>query len=187
VVLALSHPFYALPGAIHQDLGAWAALNTLAHELFHIGYNDTFAPPGEEGEREVATEALYALQDEGMATYVSYDLTSFYPIPLEWHHHQMRSEIWVRSLIGRLNPLLAQAASPSPRERAAAERALVELGYSRGAFYAVGGFVARAIDRELGREALVDTVRRGPLAFIETYNRVVQPDLQIHWPATVRE
>jgi tetratricopeptide (TPR) repeat protein len=81
----------------------------------------------------------------------------------------------VSLLIDRVNRLLDQA-TIIPEEQA---MAAAFQGINGRALYVVGAHMARTIDRELGREALVATVAAGPRSFIRAYNSVADESQRI--------
>jgi tetratricopeptide (TPR) repeat protein len=151
-------------------------LNTLSHELFHIGYW-RYQPH----QREIWPQsyslkaALVTLQNEGMATYSQEPINAYYPAWLERDLLVSQSELFVRFLIGRVNTFLTQAQS-MPEDEVIR---IVYSGLNQQALYSVGAHMARTIDQELGREALAETVAQGPRTFIRTYNRLVSEDWRI--------
>ena len=60
---------------------------------------------------------------------------------------------------------------------------IYDMIWSRGvrerAFYIVGGYMAKRIDKELGREAIIGTIGKSPRHFVDTYNRLKNYDIQI--------
>ena len=44
-----------------------------------------------------------------------------------------------------------------------------------------GGYMAGRIEDQLGREALVDTAKIDPIAFIETYNSVAEEGMELNF------
>ena len=53
------------------------------------------------------------------------------------------------------------------------------IGVEQRAFYVLGAHMARTIDENLGRDALADTIARGPRSFVSTYNNVVEEQQRV--------
>lgn len=150
--------------------------NTLNHELFHIGYW-RYQPY----QREVWPQsyslksALVILQNEGMATYSQELSNASYPAQLEVDFQLSRRPIVLRLFIKRVNNLLQDAAT-LPEDDVIRE---LYSGLNQRALYAVGAYMARTIDQELGREALAETVAHGPRSFVKAYNQLVDESWKI--------
>ena len=84
--------------------------------------------------------------------------------------------------MGQMNTLLASIDSLPPdkfRER------MWNVGVQWRALYITGGHAARTIDRELGREKLVEAMRSGPRTFVSMYNSVAADgERLIEYPLT---
>ncbi len=160
-------------------------LNNLVHEIFHVGYSKS--RPGRT-EPKLENEQLYgmldALQNEGLATYVAYRAQAMFPAPGERDYPLLDSPADVRRLRGMLNGLFAQVGTAS-------EEQVTRWAWSRGVtmrgYYVVGAHMARTIDAALGREALIDTVRRGPVSFVRTYNTLVPQEERVLVPGVTEE
>jgi hypothetical protein len=181
IAYALSHPLYVGAAIVYEQTGAATVYNLLAHELFHIGYSDTFELSTEEHRKnEIVIDMLIALQNEGMATYVSYTLTSIYPAPFEWFHYLIDSELVVRSLIRQLNELFERAdTKPTGAAYDEIYREIAVVGYRRNGFYIVGAYMAMTIEDKLGKEALMQTVADGFYSFVRVYNSVAEEGMKI--------
>ncbi|MBL7169264.1 hypothetical protein ISS40_11380 [Candidatus Bathyarchaeota archaeon] len=161
IVVNLSHPQFL-------EAGENLILNVIAHELYHFGFHahqDTGSEtPPDASPRELADHALWWLQNEGMATYASYNLTDTYPAD-------------VRRLTGSVNEILT-AASTQPRNTL--RETLWTKGVKERAFYVVGAHIARTIDREKGREALISLIHEGPRSYAEAYNALAPRDMTLN-------
>ena len=155
-------------------------LNTLVHEIFHVGYSKSRP---HRTEPRLADEQLYGmvenLQNEGLATYVGYRAQEIFPAPGERDYPMLDDPAQVRRLRTLINGLFAQVgvASRENLERWAWSRGVTMRGY-----YVVGAHMGRTIESELGREALIDTIRRGPVSFVETYNALVADGDRVRLP-----
>lgn len=90
-----------------------------------------------------------------------------------------------RAYIADLNELFAIAQTrPSGDAYADTYRKIGVIGYNREGCNIVGAYMAAQIERELGRDALIATIRDGYQAFPDTYNRLVDDEMQIRWSPT---
>lgn len=182
IVISLSHPLFVGASTLHLDTGLSTIYNILAHELFHIGYWEDFGVSTEEHrQNEVVIDMLIALQNEGLATYVSYLLTENYPAPFEWSYYFVDSEVVVRRYIGQLNELL-EIAETKPVGTAYEDiyRRIGSFGYRRNGFYIVGAYLAKTIEAQLGREALIQTVGSGGFySFVRVYNSIAEEGMKL--------
>lgn len=187
VVFSLSHPLLMGTAWLYEPTALSSFYNLALHELFHIGFSHSFTPPSleEHMENEVVIDMLIALQNEGVATYISYKLNPIYPSPFEWTIYLVDRESVVRLYIKEMNKLFAIARTkPTGEAYDDIYRRISALGYRRMGFYIVGAHMAMTIEEELGKEALIQTVSNGYYAFADTYNRIAEKDLQMQWAAT---
>jgi hypothetical protein len=151
--------------------------NILSHELFHIGYFDFQPYQTEVWSDFYPTKVLLTvLQNDGLAVYTQYLLSSLYPGRAEIDFLIIKNSFLVKILINRVNGLLQETDVLSINE--AVLRAFT--GKNQRALYMVGAYMAQTIDENLGREALVETVRKGPRSFITTYNTVAKDGMEIY-------
>ncbi|MBE0594563.1 MAG: hypothetical protein IH616_19425 [Gemmatimonadales bacterium] len=155
-------------------------LNNLVHEIFHVGYSNS--RPGRT-EPKLENEQFYGmlddLQNEGLATYVAYEAQGMFPAPGERDYPMLDDPAQVRRLRNLMNGLFAQTGTVS-------EDQLTRWAWTRGVtmrgYYVTGAHMARTIDAELGREALIDTIRQGPVSFVRRYNTLVPEEDRIVVP-----
>ncbi len=159
----------------HNDAGI--ILNNLVHELYHVGYGFNRSYRNEvELDNDQIYSMLDALQNEGIATYVGYKALSIFPTGIEKDYQLLESESDVQRLLTALNHLFSQAEGLNPdslRTKA------WDVGVMQRAYYIVGAMMARTIDQQMGRDALVNTIRTGPLNFVSTYNSVTSKDRKV--------
>jgi hypothetical protein len=159
-------------------------LNALVHELFHVGYSQM---RGRRSEPQHASPQVYQmlddLQNEGMATYVGYRAIAAFPAPDEIDYRLLDDEHDVLRLFGEVNTLFGTVGKVSPGKL---RKLAWKTGVTRRGYYVVGAAMARTIDSRLGTDRLVETLAHGPLAFVASYNslvdvaqRVAVPDGQI--------
>ena len=113
---------------------------------------------------------LDALQNEGLATYVAYEAQTTFPAPGERDYPMLDDPAQVRRLRMLLNGLFAQVGTASADQvtRWAWTRGVTMRGY-----YVTGAHMARTIDAARGRDALIATIRQGPVSFVRAYNTLV--------------
>jgi len=179
IIVNLSNPQFLKAG---DDL----ILNIIAHELYHFGFHShqRHVPiPSEATPKEITKHILWWLQNEGMATYASYSLTDIYPT-----HGAARDYILldnpndVRKNIETVNEILSSTTNISRDE-------FVKLIWKKGvrerAFYVVGTHMARTIDQEVNREALILLIKKGPLSYIQAYNDASPKKMKLFLPTHV--
>lgn len=136
-------------------------------------------------ENEVVIDMTTALQNEGIATHISHQLTTRYPSPFEWFLYIVDVKPVVRLYINKINDLLAVAQTrPTGEAYEDIYRQIAALCYQRKGFNIVGAAMAREIESKLGREALVETVSGDVYAFVRVYNSVAEEDMKIQWEET---
>ena len=185
IAFSLSHPLLANTAFVHESTGLSAFFNLAMHEFFHIGFANRSVHPTEEQlmNNEIVVDVLHVLQNEGMATYLSYKLVPEYPTPFEWFTYLLDHKMIVRMYLNQINDILLDG-SPAPplgEEYNELYRRVGRVGYRWKGLYIVGGYMAMTIENELGHDALVQTVEDGFYSFAETYNALVDEDLQILW------
>ncbi|MEJ2758766.1 MAG: hypothetical protein P8046_09835, partial [Anaerolineales bacterium] len=185
ITFSLSHPLLANTTFIHETTGLSAFFNLALHEFFHIGFANSSDPPSEEQlkENEIVVDVLHVYQNEGMATILSYNLASEFPTPFEWFIYMLDREAVVRFYLNRINDILLDG-SPAPplgEEYNKLYRRIAKVGYRWKGLNIVGGYMAMTIENELGHEALVQTIEDGFFNFAETYNTLVDEDMQVRW------
>ncbi len=151
--------------------------NTLSHEMFHIGYFDFQPYQTEVWSDFYPTKVLLTvLQNDGLAVYTQYLLSSLYPGRAEIDFLIIKNNLLVKILINRVNGLLQETDVLSINE--AVLRAFT--GKNQRALYMVGAYMALTIDENLGRDVLIETMRKGPRSFITTYNTVAEDGMEIY-------
>jgi hypothetical protein len=184
IVFSLSHPLFANAQIIHEPTGLSSFYNLALHELFHIGFGDAFEGPSleEHIENEVVIDILIALQNEGIATHISYQLSSTYPSPFEWFLYLIDQKPIVQAYINGINELLSIAQTkPTGKAYDDIYRQIGSLGYRWKGLNIVGAYMAMTIETEFGRAALAQTVSGEYDDFTETYNSIADKDMKIHW------
>ncbi len=152
--------------------------NMFVHEVFHRGFVSVYRLSGNPNPETDPIRRMYlALQNEGIATYVAYEARAVFPQIGEvgrslvaGDYDMLESAEEVDRLFNELVGLLSEAPDMAVEEL---QQRSWEVGVRRRAYYVVGAHMAAAIDKALGREALIGTISIGPLAFLEVYNAVV--------------
>lgn len=166
------------PNHFHWLGSSARILNSVVHEVFHIGFggNQMFRAEHDLENQELNSQ-LTSFQNEGLATYVAYKALPTFPASGEKDYAMLEDPSKVQQLREELNRLFARAESMSP-ERLRKET--WNLGVQRRAYYVVGAHMARTIDDKLGPETLVDTILRGPRFFVGTYNSVAEAGMHMY-------
>jgi hypothetical protein len=152
-------------------------LNSLIHEIFHIGYDHCCKI---RSANSLIDETLYRilnkLQEEGMCTYVAYRALSSFPAPDERDYYLLNYGDKVRYLLNDLNSLLSKA-NKVPRDT------LEKIAWNKGvisrAYYVVGAYMCKEIEESLGRKILIETLTQGPISFINQYNSISEEKMLI--------
>ena len=184
IAFALSHPLFRYAGLLHEPTALTTFFNLALQELFHVGYSESFKRPSLEElkENEIVIDMLIGLQNEGIATHIEHELSAQYPAPFEWFLYILNSKTIVRWYIHGMNPLLEEAmAKPTGDAYQDLYRRIGALGYRRKGFYIAGAYMARTIEKELGREALTQTISDGYESFADLYNSLVEEEMRIQW------
>lgn len=184
IVFSLSHPLFVAAAMIHEPTGLSTFFNLALQELFHTGFVTNYQWPSieEHRENEVVIDILINLQNEGMGTHIEKQLFEQCPSPFEWFLYLVDKKTVVRWYIEEINKLLAIAKTKP--EGAAYEEIYSRIGdlcYRKKGFYIAGAYMARTIEKTLGREALTGTITQGYQAFADAYNSLVEKDMQINW------
>jgi hypothetical protein len=177
-------PYFALHSNVvmNTDVSSYFGktsifFSLLSHEIFHIGYFD-FQPYQTEVWSDFYPTKVFltTLQNDGLAVYTEYLLSSEYPAPTKPELLLLSSKLAVNILINRVNDLLQETDVLSEEE--IMNKAF--SGINQRALYVVGAHMARTIDEALGRDVLVETVGKGPRSFIATYNTVAEDGRRIY-------
>jgi hypothetical protein len=155
--------------------------NLLIHELFHNGFvqhQRSVAPNDATDGSKLFQALLWQIQNEGLATYVAYRTKP--PDLVFGDYELLRKSAEVtkrfaqcRSLLGDIHAASAQSLS-ALRERLWRECNVDRLSYL------VGATMADRIEQRSTVSALANTVKHGPSAFLEAYQRTSpSPELSL--------
>jgi len=153
--------------------------NLMIHELFHLGYirHQQGRSPMEAADGAALLTAMqWAVQNEGLATYVAYRAR---PTGLALDDYRLlENPDEVRARFARCRALMDDVRRASPDALGVLRRRLYEDGNVGRVTYVVGATMAARIEAKSGRGRLVDTIVRGPRAFIDAY-RATTPDAEL--------
>lgn len=151
-------------------------LMTVAHEVFHAAfalYKDS--SPLWRRYNAAHQGPLYDLislvQNEGIAYYLSLEERIGRALPLDWHERMTESFRIFNRNAGRLI-----SGRLTPRETADIIYSANLSGYWESYGSMVGMSMARAVDLTLGRDALIETIRDGPLDLFRKYHDMTEYD-----------
>ena len=171
VVINVLHSHY-------KDKSADDLMNTIVHEVFHIGYGKNRSYRTEiELENVNIYDILDSFHNEGMAVYTAYKAQKFFPAPDEEDYILLEDPKEVKRLLKILNDFFSKANSLSEDEL---REKSWDVGIMKRGYYVVGSFMAKTIDEQSGRESLIETVKKGPMSFISTYNQLVEPEMHVY-------
>ena len=160
-------------------------LNSIVHELFHVGYSKARE---HRTEPRLDDEQLYgmldALHNEGVATYVGYEAQALFPAAGERDYAMLDGRAEVGRLRNLLNGLFAQMRTAHPEQIA---RWSWARGVTMRGYYVVGAHMARTIEAKQGRDVLIGTIAQGPVAFLRTYNALVPAGERLVVPGVTDE
>ena len=180
----LSHAFMmdgmivadVLNGYYHNDPDH--LFNMLTHECFHIGYgyNRYLREEIELDNDFIYNTMLDALQNEGMATYVGYLSQDFFPAENEIDFRMLDNPVEIKRQFDAVNDLFSAA---EHMQVDSLRKKSWDVGVMQRGYYITGAHVARTIDDQRGRDALIETITMGPLAFVDTYNGLVDETMKV--------
>lgn len=173
IIMNLAHSTWG-----NKDVGL--LLNILVHELYHGGFHhhqkavDTDPSMSKE---EILEHIMWWLQNEGIATYVSYKAQYLFPIKKDVPDYRMLENMpELMRLSENVNSILTKY-EEEPYDK------VIEMLWRKGvqerAFYVVGAYMSKKIEEEKGRGALIETIGKGARYFIDTYNDLDLNDFKI--------
>jgi tetratricopeptide (TPR) repeat protein len=120
---------------------------------------------------------LSDFQNEGITTYMAYKAQAFFPAKYENDYNLLENKDTVFELLSNLNTLFKNAVSIAVDQL---QKKSWELGVEERGYYVVGAYMAQIIDEKKGRDELIETILKGPITFIRTYNALVDKNKQIY-------
>jgi hypothetical protein len=152
-------------------------LNVLVHEIFHVGYSYC-RDMRTEGklDNETLSGMLDNFQSEGVCTYIGYRALPLFPAPDEKDYKLLDDMAEVRRLLEDVNSVFSKVGEiPSEEiQKLAWEKCVIGRGY-----YVVGAFMCKVIEKQMGREALIETLTTGPVSFVKLYNSLVEDEMKV--------
>ncbi len=151
-------------------------LGVVAHEVFHAAFADyqDHAPQwiAYNRSRRAPVDELFRLtQNEGIAYYLSLDQQGRGYVPRDWY--EQAKEIFA---VFNRNAAALMAADLTPERASQLIRSANLSGYHESYGARCGMFMAREIDRQLGRAALIETIAKGPEDMLSKYSRLAERD-----------
>jgi hypothetical protein len=148
------------------------------HELHHVGFMSYHAPPKISAIKtcgDILRLVEYSTQLEGMAVYAAYQRRSDEHalsddddyIALQGDTTMRRDEMLYWEDFHRLEARTAQPADADARA------VITRMSSGDRLWYRVGARMAQRIEAASGRQKLIELIKQGPAAFIETYKALV--------------
>jgi hypothetical protein len=142
-------------------------LNTMVHELFHVGYSYC-RDHWDEIEKTPFISIIENIHNEGICTYVAYKAQDIFPAPDEKDFQILDDSEQVRFHISEVKEILFKINDLSEQEL---DKLCWDKGVIGRSFYVVGAYMCQVIDENEGREGLKRILLEGPLSFLDTFNR----------------
>lgn len=158
-------------------------LNTVIHELFHVGYRlntpDIDYLESEPANRDQFIAFHYAyLFNEGMATHVAYRALDLFPSEYKHEDYKLlEEETDIRKAINAINDLLEMTQTMSVEKQL---ESLWDIGVMQRAYYVAGAYICGAIEEKYGQDYLSVLVSKGGLDLVQEYNKIAAPGLEIN-------
>ncbi len=151
-------------------------LGVVAHEVFHAAFGaykdrSTLWRDYAEHHRSPFHRLVDLTQNEGIAYYLSMEQHGPGAVPRDWNTKSRES---FTTFTRRAAELLSRSLTP-PRASAILREANLS-GFWESFGSMTGMLIAREIDRQLGRAALIETIEKGPLSFFAKYDLLTRRD-----------
>lgn len=149
--------------------------NLIIHELFHQGFNKCKPKMFENSSKDSVIYQIYNdLQNEGMATYVGYKALKDFPHcrndMLKDDYKLFENNEEMNALLNKMNGVFKKTLTLREKEL---KDTLWQIGSTDRAYYVIGCYMSKIIDEKLGRNALIETISKGPQSFLHAYNSLV--------------
>jgi hypothetical protein len=159
----------------HWKFNVDNVVHLMLHEIYHVGYSShqpTIPLEEEMTTQKILDHICWQLHNEGLATYISYKSLS--PFPGEEKDYDLLGKQGeVVRLLGNVKHLIEDVKNKPANE---VQDSVIQIGITERAFYVAGAHMARTIEENLGKEAIVKSVKEGSRHFIEIYNSIAKPD-----------
>lgn len=146
-------------------------LNTMVHELFHVGYSYCRDQRKIETEDSPLRNILENIHNEGVCTYIGYKAQDIFPAPDEKDYHMLDDVEEVKNHLKDVNVILSKVGKITENELS---KLAWDIGVIGRSFYVVGAHMCRIIENQAGKEALIQTLLDGPTTFFDLYNSLVK-------------
>lgn len=151
-------------------------LSAMVHELFHVGYSYCEELRAQATEASAAYDILRSIHNEGACTYVAYMARDIFPAPDEKDFQYLDDPAAVDRHLAEVNRILGCVGAVTEEEL---QRMTWDIGVVGRSFYVAGAHMCRAVEAELGREALKKTLLEGPAFFVALYNEASESSRRI--------
>ncbi len=150
-------------------------LNTMVHELFHVGYSycrDQWT----DVEETPFMSILENIHNEGVCTYVAYKAQDIFPAPDEKDFHMLDDPDEVRKHTNVVRDIFSKIGELPEEEL---DKLCWDEGVIGRSFYVVGAYMCKVIDDNEGPDGLKRTLLEGPREFLTSYNKYAKNAMKI--------
>ena len=151
-------------------------LNTIVHEIFHVGYSFCEENMAEKPDETSLNDVLRNIHNEGICTYVAYKARNIFPAPDEKDFHYLDDIETVNTHFNNVNYILGEIGNLPEEEL---DKLIWDVGVIGRSFYVVGAHMCQVIEDLYGKAILVETLSQSPKKFIEIYNQKANPKRKI--------
>ena len=144
-------------------------LNTMVHELFHVGYSYCENLRGDKEEGQLI-DILRNIHSEGVCTYIGYMAQVIFPAPDEKDYDMLNNSKDIQRHHKNVNEILSKIGILSREDL---DKLSWDTGVMERSYYVTGAHMCRVIEEKAGKEVFKRTLLDGPRAFFETYNGLV--------------
>jgi len=156
-------------------------LNLMTHEIYHIAFETQlgkYRPNLEiKTNQQLIKNIAWLLLYEGLATYVGYKALAIFPAPISEdqksagsYDYKMIDDLEdvrtafddINELIKKVPTLSYDVADELIRQKAVMDRSV----------YIAGAYMALIIERKKNLEILIESLKKGPIGFIKTFNEI---------------
>jgi hypothetical protein len=152
-------------------------LNTMVHELFHVGYSYCKDLRNEEEETPLLG-ILENIHNEGMCTYIGYMAKDIFPAPDEKDYQMLDDQDEVKKHVKKTNDILSKVGKVPEDEL---DKLTWDVGVIGRSFYITGAHMCRVIEETAGKETLKKRLLEGPEAFFVEYNSLVSENSKLNY------
>ena len=151
-------------------------LNTLVHEIFHVGYSYCEENSNEKPEETVLNDIIRNIHNEGICTYVAYKARNIFPAPDEKDFQYLDDPDCVNTHIENVNDILGKIGKLPEEEL---DKLVWDIGVIGRSFYVAGAYMCQVIEESHGKNALTKSMLNSPSKFVELYNQDAKPAQKI--------